>query len=165
MGIWNRKNKNIKTWIQFSQADLIQAHKTDSYLFPSDPNKISFLGLVFVGSICTVLETDSTVTTCGRKQNTWKNNITMQHLSKYTCIFNCSKWATVPSSSFTFPDMPRPGIAITVDFRDCSLGLILSIFRIRLLLFWALDCRLLWSWSRCKMHNKSPLHRFHLPWK
>lgn len=69
-GYLKQENKNIKTWIQFSQADLIQAHKTDSYLFPSDPNKISFLGLVFVGSICTVLETDSTVTTCGRKQNT-----------------------------------------------------------------------------------------------
>lgn len=66
-GYLKQENKNIKTLIQFSQADLIQAHKTDSYLFPSDPNKISFLGLVFVGSICTVLETDSTVTTCGQK--------------------------------------------------------------------------------------------------
>lgn len=158
MGIWNRKTKTLRLrFPSFPMQTWFMLTKIDSYLFPSDPNKISFLGFVFVGSICTVLETDSTVTTCGQKQNTWKSYMTMQHLSQYTgtCICPLFKMITVPSSSFTFPDMPRPGMAITVDFRDCSLGLILSIFRIRLLLFWALDCRLLWSWSMGKLYNKS----------
>lgn len=36
----------------------------NSYLLPSEPRRISFLGFVFVGKICTVLETDSIVTNC-----------------------------------------------------------------------------------------------------
>ena len=102
--------------IHFSKLFLRQKESKEYYLLPSLPLKTSFLGLVLVGSICTVLETDSMVTIC--------------------------------------PAVPRPGIAITVLRRECSLGLIWSIYRNRLFLFWARCCRLTWIYNEYNIHTE-----------
>ena len=84
-----------------------------THFLPSDPMKMSFLGLVLVGRICTV------------------------------------EW--MPSMVTTWPEVVMPGIAMTVLESPASLELMWSMWRTRLVRFWALSWRLRWSWNTRKL--------------